>query len=280
MICGQLFGIDNDERQIYFRSGITDDEQTGKTWSLIDLPHRGCSAGSAAGATDAVVIASLPRDESVTSSLCSSLSMDPINSTDDAADGRSTSRSGAGGVMPAQNHATTSQLSRTSESPPVKHSPSRSNDSSPRSTKKQKNDAFGFKSGFAVSFKPASNAVSMTRDDEDSDSESEVNTDDLGTSASKMRSKTPQDLHESSEVCDSLSEGLDSLALLDPVDFIKEDGEDILWTDVSASACSITEESQIRNWFTANRGIYTHVKRVLHETVARNFVKRLSGIRH
>ena len=36
-----MWGIDYDDRQIFFRTGVTSDEQTGRSWVHIDLPYTG-----------------------------------------------------------------------------------------------------------------------------------------------------------------------------------------------------------------------------------------------
>ena len=121
------------------------------------------------------------------------------------------------------------------------------NDSTKNS--RQNKDKFGFKSGFAVSFNPSSNAVSMNA--EDDEEESEINTDELNQSVS---SKTPnKEVSERTNTYDSISEGLDSITLDNPADLIKEDGTDILWTSVSTSACTISDESQVRAWLTTSK---------------------------
>ncbi len=121
------------------------------------------------------------------------------------------------------------------------------------------NDSFKFKPGFAVSFKPSSGAINM-----DAEEETQSN------SPKHSRTPPPSDIHvnsttpgpvnsgdntsEVSGVYDSLALGLDSLHLQQ--DYIENvmDGDDILWTCVSASACHITDETQIRNWLLPAKG--------------------------
>ena len=103
-------------------------------------------------------------------------------------------------------------------------------------------EKFQFKSRFAVSYKPSSNMVKMNTGSE----KSHINTDELEQSVLCSSDVYPN--HIISGTNDSLSEGLDSISINNPPDIIKEDGTGILWTSVSASACGISDESQIRNW--------------------------------
>ncbi len=41
----QVWGIDYDDRQIFFRTGVTSDEQTGRSWVHIDLPFTSFGGG-------------------------------------------------------------------------------------------------------------------------------------------------------------------------------------------------------------------------------------------
>ncbi len=116
----------------------------------------------------------------------------------------------------------------------------------------KKGDRFNFKAGFAVSFHPSSNVVKMNAEEEISSSE--IETEDT---TAQFNGSVDKQQSESADIYDSLSEGMDSVALTNPAKLIKDDGAEILWTSVSASACNIAGESQIRSWFNASKGLYT-----------------------
>ena len=228
----QLFGIDSEERQIYFRSGITSDEQTGKVWFPIDLPCKSCTV-------------TLQHSDSLASSLCSSLSMDQL-STELLNSGKGDARNnyiGKSGSLQELNQNQVNKVDPIVDKDDTKNS-------------RKNKDKFGFKSGFAVSFNPSSNIVNM--DTEEDNEESEINTDELHEHLPSTSDRKPdKELSKRTDPYDSISEGLDSITLESPADMIKEDGTDILWTSVCTSACTISEESQIRAWLTTSRGYYS-----------------------
>ena len=201
-----MFGIDSDERQIYFRSGITSDEQTGKVWCPLDLPHKSCEL-------------TVQHSDSVASSLCSSLSMDQLGTE-------------------VRNHAQgdANNISKSISLQDLYLNETNNVEANIDAESKKGKGMFDFKSGFAVSYKPSSNVVSMSADDEE-----KSETDEL-----EQPGQRPS--NDVLETCNSLSEALDSITEHNPSDLMREDGPDILWTSISASACTISDESQIRNW--------------------------------
>ena len=210
----QLFGIDSDERQIYFRSGITSDEQTGKMWYPVDLPHKSCTFTQ-------------QQSDSMTSSVCSLLSMDQLS-----AELQNSARADT------QN----CHMEKSSSLQDFHRNQLCGIETSAGGESKKVDEKFQFKSRFAVSYKPSSNIVKMNTGNE----KSKINTEELEQSVLCPSDVYPN--HVISGTNDSLSEGLDSISINSPSDIIKEDGTDILWTSVSASACSISDEIQIRNW--------------------------------
>ena len=182
-------------------------------WYPVDLPHKSCTFTQ-------------QQSDSMSSSLCSSVSMDQLNAELQSS---------------AKGEVQNSHIEKRSSFHDFHRNQMCKIETNAEREANKVKEKFQFKSGFAVSYKPSSNIVRMNTESE----EAEINTDELGQSASDANPN-----HVISGTYDSLSDGLDSITVNNPSDMISEDGTDILWTSVSASACAISDESQIRNWLT------------------------------
>ena len=185
-------------------------------WYPIDLPHKSCAFTQ-------------QQSDSLTSSLCSSLSLDQLSSEFQSS---------------AKGDTQNNHIEKSSSFQDLHRNQTCKIETNAEGKSNKGKEKFQFKSGFAVSYKPSSNIVRMNTDSEDS----EIKTDEL-----EQCVLSPSDAssnHVISGTYDSLSEGLDSISVNNPSDMIREDGTDILWTSVSASACGISDEIQIRNWLT------------------------------
>ncbi len=249
----QLFGVDNEERQIYFRTGITNDEQTGKNWAHIDLPHVSCAPA-------------VRRETSVASSLASSHSTEPLtiekSQTSESLNDQSLQSvedSSQGSLQSQTTLEMTDSFDQLDASLKDSQPLSAVNllQSSPPISKI--NDSFKFKPGFAVSFKPSSGAVNMDVEDDAQINNSKHST-STPPSENQVNSTTPYPgnagdmTSQVSGEYDSLASGLDSLSIQQDYAENLVDGDDILWVCVSASACHITDETQIRSWLLPAKG--------------------------
>ena len=201
-------------------------------WYPIDLPHKSC-------------LFTQQQSDSMASSLCSSLSLDQLGSELQGS---------------AKGDTQNSHIEKSSSFQDLHRNQTCRAETNAEGESNKGKETFQFKSGFAVSYKPSSNIVRMNTESE----ESEIKTDELEQFVRSPSDANPN--HVNSGTYDSLSEGLDSISVNNPSDMIRADGTDILWTSVSASACGISDEIQIRNWLTCKGKTKTVIVQGCHGT--------------